>query len=84
MRNFAKLVPWRPEVTFTGSSVYKVDTDTGKILSQVDTWDSVDNQKFPSVRQHPRGRTNCMGSHELGGYLVVAHPPFDSKGIGVP
>uniref|UniRef100_A0A7S0Z0T3 Uncharacterized protein n=1 Tax=Hemiselmis tepida TaxID=464990 RepID=A0A7S0Z0T3_9CRYP len=38
-----KAFPWRPRVTFTGTSTYYMDDD-GKVSKHVDMWDSIDNQ----------------------------------------
>jgi len=43
------LLPWRPYVVFTGRSFYKVNTDTGKILSHVDAWDVLKHNRFLSL-----------------------------------
>ena len=43
------LLPWRPPLVFTGTSVMGVDPDNGKFLSHVDTWDSIEDQKYLSV-----------------------------------
>lgn len=41
------LLPWRPELIFTGVSVMGINPTTGKFLSHVDYWDSIkDNEYF--------------------------------------
>ncbi|GIL55315.1 hypothetical protein Vafri_10867 [Volvox africanus] len=35
------LVPWRPNITITGRTVYKVDPRTGIVLSHTDYWDAL-------------------------------------------
>ncbi|CAN1125935.1 hypothetical protein LINPERPRIM_LOCUS4748 [Linum perenne] len=40
------LLPWRPELVFTGTSVMGVNPKTGKFCSHVNHWDSVSNSNF--------------------------------------
>eukprot|EP00884_Botryococcus_braunii_P014203 jgi/Botrbrau1/22784/Bobra.0132s0110.1 len=44
-----RLLAWRPPLTFTGQSKYGVNTFDGRLLYQIDTWDSIYNNQFPSV-----------------------------------
>ena len=44
-----KLVLWRPQILVTGQSFYGVDSATGKITSQRDTWDAVKDSSYLSV-----------------------------------
>ncbi|EPS64547.1 hypothetical protein M569_10235 [Genlisea aurea] len=43
------LLPWRPEVVFTGTSVMGVNPVTNKFCSHVDYWDSIDNNDYFSL-----------------------------------
>ena len=43
------LLPWQPALMFTGISIFKVDLNTGIIQSQVDEWDELEQQRFPSI-----------------------------------
>lgn len=43
------LLPWNPEVVFTGTSIMSVDLATMQFTSHVDTWDSIENQEYLSV-----------------------------------
>ncbi|KAJ7569242.1 hypothetical protein O6H91_01G068300 [Diphasiastrum complanatum] len=43
--NFS-LLPWRPELIFTGTSVMKVNPETGKFRSHFDYWDSIENNDY--------------------------------------
>ena len=45
----SKLLPWRPHVIVTGQSFYSIDSATGKIAAQRDTWDSVSDNNYVSV-----------------------------------
>ncbi|KAJ8750445.1 hypothetical protein K2173_015584 [Erythroxylum novogranatense] len=41
------LLPWKPELVFTGTSIMGINPDTGKFCSHVDFWDSIrDNDYF--------------------------------------
>jgi hypothetical protein len=50
MRLQQKLLPWRPPLVFTGRSFYTVDALTGRLATQSDVWDAVEDNKFLSVR----------------------------------
>ena len=39
MQMVAKAAPWKPTITITGQSFYRVDQYSGKIISHVDVWD---------------------------------------------
>ncbi|KAG2441947.1 hypothetical protein HXX76_003552 [Chlamydomonas incerta] len=43
------LVPWKPTLTFTGRTVYRVDPQTGLILSHTDYWDALQRNSFLSL-----------------------------------
>ncbi|EFJ39895.1 hypothetical protein VOLCADRAFT_84753 [Volvox carteri f. nagariensis] len=43
------LLPWRPNLTFTGRTVYKVDPRTGIVLSHTDYWDALQRNAFLSL-----------------------------------
>ena len=45
----SKILPWRPHVIVTGQSFYSIDSATGKIAAQRDTWDSVSDNNYLSV-----------------------------------
>jgi hypothetical protein len=40
---------WMPKLLFTGTSIMGVNPDTGRFNSHVDTWDSIQDQKFLSI-----------------------------------
>ncbi|KAL2610866.1 hypothetical protein R1flu_022558 [Riccia fluitans] len=43
------LLPWRPQLIFTGTSVMTVNPETGKFNSHVDFWDSINNNDYFSI-----------------------------------
>ncbi|XP_027175141.1 uncharacterized protein LOC113774729 [Coffea eugenioides] len=43
------LLPWRPELVFTGTSVMGINPKTNKFCSHVDYWDSIKNNDFFSI-----------------------------------
>ncbi|GAB4832913.1 hypothetical protein Ancab_006932 [Ancistrocladus abbreviatus] len=43
------LLPWKPELVFTGLSVMGVNPQTGKFCSHMDYWDSIKNNEYFSV-----------------------------------
>ncbi|CAN0923435.1 Heme-binding-like protein At3g10130, chloroplastic [Linum grandiflorum] len=43
------VLPWRPELVFTGTSVMGVNPSNGKFCSHVDYWDSVSNNDYFSL-----------------------------------
>ncbi|CAN1124328.1 Heme-binding-like protein At3g10130, chloroplastic [Linum perenne] len=43
------ILPWRPELVFTGTSVMGVNPSNGKFSSHVDYWDSVSNNQYFSL-----------------------------------
>ncbi|KAL8040723.1 hypothetical protein ABFX02_10G116700 [Erythranthe guttata] len=43
------LVPWKPELVFTGTSVMGINPETNKFNSHVDYWDSIKNNDYFSV-----------------------------------
>ncbi|XP_031256187.1 heme-binding-like protein At3g10130, chloroplastic isoform X3 [Pistacia vera] len=43
------LLPWKPELIFTGTSVMGINPDTGKFCSHVDFWDSIVNNDYFSL-----------------------------------
>ncbi|GIM11583.1 hypothetical protein Vretimale_15069 [Volvox reticuliferus] len=43
------LMPWRPNITITGRTVYKVDPRTGIVLSHTDYWDALQRNAFLSL-----------------------------------
>uniref|UniRef100_A0A7N0ZT63 SOUL heme-binding protein n=2 Tax=Kalanchoe fedtschenkoi TaxID=63787 RepID=A0A7N0ZT63_KALFE len=43
------LLPWKPELVFTGTSVMGVNPKNGKFCSHVDYWDSIENNEYFSV-----------------------------------
>lgn len=43
------LLPWRPELIFTGVSVMGINPTTGRFLSHVDYWDSIKNNEYLSL-----------------------------------
>ncbi|KAJ9505733.1 hypothetical protein QJQ45_029267 [Haematococcus lacustris] len=44
-----KVLPWRPQLSFTGTTQYTVDPDVGYVTQHVDTWDALSNQGFLSL-----------------------------------
>jgi hypothetical protein len=40
---------WTPEFVFTGTSIMGISPSSGKFVSHVDTWDSIQNQEFLSA-----------------------------------
>ncbi|KAG6552097.1 hypothetical protein Mapa_006406 [Marchantia paleacea] len=40
------LLPWRPQLIFTGTSVMTVNPETGRFNSHVDFWDSIKNNDY--------------------------------------
>lgn len=43
------LLPWKPELVFTGTSVMGVNPETGKFCSHVDFWDSIEKNDYFSL-----------------------------------
>ncbi|KAA8523058.1 hypothetical protein F0562_009481 [Nyssa sinensis] len=43
------LLPWKPELVFTGTSVMGVNPETNKFCSHVDYWDSIEKNDYFSV-----------------------------------
>lgn len=43
------LLPWKPELVITGTSIMDINPKTGKFCSHVDFWDSIENNKYFSV-----------------------------------
>ncbi|KAJ9163252.1 hypothetical protein P3X46_022941 [Hevea brasiliensis] len=43
------LLPWKPELIFTGTSVMGINPDTGKFCSHLDFWDSIKNNEYFSL-----------------------------------
>ncbi|XP_044471205.1 uncharacterized protein LOC123200133 isoform X1 [Mangifera indica] len=43
------LLPWKPELIFTGTSVMGINPETGKFCSHVDFWDSIVNNDYFSL-----------------------------------
>lgn len=43
------LLPWRPELIFTGISIMGINPTTGKFLSHVDYWDSIKDNEYLSL-----------------------------------
>ncbi|XP_038879422.1 uncharacterized protein LOC120071301 isoform X1 [Benincasa hispida] len=43
------LLPWKPELVFTGISIMGINPETGKFCSHVDLWDSIQNNDYFSV-----------------------------------
>nr|GME03113.1 heme-binding-like protein, chloroplastic [Ipomoea batatas] len=43
------LLPWQPELVFTGTSVMKVNPETKKFIKHVDYWDSIMSNEFFSI-----------------------------------
>lgn len=41
-----RLLPWNPELVFTGTSVMTVNPETGKFCRHVDYWDSIKNNEY--------------------------------------
>ncbi|KAK9269159.1 hypothetical protein L1049_000928 [Liquidambar formosana] len=43
------LLPWKPELVFTGTSIMGINPETGKFCSHVDFWDSIQNNDYFSL-----------------------------------
>lgn len=43
------LLPWKPELIFTGTSVMGINPQTGKFCSHLDFWDSIKNNEYFSI-----------------------------------
>ncbi|KAL3650755.1 hypothetical protein CASFOL_007158 [Castilleja foliolosa] len=43
------LIPWKPELVFTGTSVMGINPETNKFCSHVDYWDSIENNDYFSM-----------------------------------
>ncbi|XP_043726040.1 uncharacterized protein LOC122672643 isoform X2 [Telopea speciosissima] len=43
------LLPWKPELVFTGISIMGINPETQKFCSHVDIWDSIENNDYFSV-----------------------------------
>ncbi|XP_075509854.1 uncharacterized protein LOC142546177 [Primulina tabacum] len=43
------LLPWKPELVFTGTSVMGINPQTNKFCSHLDYWDSIENNEYFSV-----------------------------------
>ncbi|KAM7275932.1 hypothetical protein ACFE04_017798 [Oxalis oulophora] len=43
------ILPWKPELVFTGLSVMGINPENGKFCSHVDYWDSIKNNEYFSV-----------------------------------
>ncbi|KAG8372660.1 hypothetical protein BUALT_Bualt12G0089700 [Buddleja alternifolia] len=43
------LLPWKPELVFTGTSVMGINPETNKFCSHADYWDSIENNQYFSV-----------------------------------
>ncbi|KAE7998812.1 hypothetical protein FH972_003320 [Carpinus fangiana] len=43
------LLPWKPELVFTGTSVMGINPKTGKFCSHLDFWDSIKNNDYFSL-----------------------------------
>ncbi|KAJ6957717.1 hypothetical protein NC653_039626 [Populus alba x Populus x berolinensis] len=43
------LLPWKPELVFTGTSIMGINPQTGKFSSHLDFWDSIGNNNYFSL-----------------------------------
>lgn len=43
------LLPWKPELVFTGTSIMGINPQTGKFNSHLDFWDSIENNNYFSL-----------------------------------
>ncbi|XP_052199033.1 uncharacterized protein LOC127806078 isoform X1 [Diospyros lotus] len=43
------LLPWKPELIFTGTSIMGINPETEKFCSHVDYWDSIENNDYFSL-----------------------------------
>ncbi|PON56941.1 SOUL heme-binding protein [Parasponia andersonii] len=43
------ILPWKPELVFTGTSVMGINPETGKFSSHLDLWDSIENNDYFSL-----------------------------------
>lgn len=44
-----RVLPWQPDLIFTGTSQYEFDLSSKKVVKHSDTWDSIQNQEYFSV-----------------------------------
>ena len=44
-----RILPWQPDLIYTGTSQYEFDLNTKKVVRHSDTWDSIENQEYFSV-----------------------------------
>jgi len=44
-----RVLPWQPDLIFTGTSQYEFDLESKKVIRHSDTWDSIQNQEYFSV-----------------------------------
>merc|ERR1719353_2286732 len=63
-----RILPWQPDLTFTGTSQYEFDLQTEKVVRHSDTWDSISDQEYFSVeglRDLVRQATNLAQTPDL-------------------
>ncbi len=65
------LLPWRPRLTITGRTFFGADPDSGLILSHLDIWDGIQNNRAFSVE---------AVQHLLRMFLQVRHDTGMSLG----
>lgn len=89
MKMYFKLLPWQPEVVFTGLSIYGINPRTGRFKSHRDVWDSIQDNAYFSreglldlIREVPLWSlpTSCSPFQDLcippqGGLSVPAARP---------
>lgn len=46
MKMYFKLLPWQPELVFTGLSIYGINPATGRFKSHKDVWDSIQDNAY--------------------------------------
>jgi hypothetical protein len=70
---------WTPEFVFTGTSIMGISPSTGKFISHVDTWDSIQNQEFLSADAVKDLIAQILQVHRCAPSLrpaAAAAPPF--------
>ncbi|KAJ1416268.1 hypothetical protein SESBI_17443 [Sesbania bispinosa] len=60
------LLPWKPELVFTGTSVMGINPENGKFCSHVDCWDSIEKNDYFSLE----GCTLGYAIAAILGYLM--------------
>ena len=68
MRMNMRILPWQPDLTFTGTSQYEFDLATRKVTRHSDTWDAIEDQayfSFEGLRELVKQATNLKLTPKL-------------------